>query len=153
MKIFLAPHCDDEILFGLDILVEEKPLVIIITHATEQGDNGYERALESYRAIKDLGLSICYLQIMENELTDEVLEKKLEPFKTEGTVYVPDTSDNEQHNLVKRVAEKIFNNISYYNNYLNGVVNKETDYPELKKEILKHYTTQINNKDTAHYFV
>ena len=74
MKIFLACHNDDEALFGLDILVEQRPLVIIVTHSTLQENNGYERALESYKAIKDLGLSICYLQIDEDKLTEETLE-------------------------------------------------------------------------------
>lgn len=152
MRIFLAPHNDDEALFGLDLLIDYKPLVIIITHSTLQGGNGYERAIESYRAVKDLGLSICYLQIDEDKLTEEALIDKLKYFYTTDIVYVPDLSDNPQHNLVKLVADKIFPNIYHYPNYLNGVVSKETKYPELREKILKHYKTQIENKDTAHYF-
>jgi hypothetical protein len=152
MKLFLAPHCDDEILFGLDLLIDYKPLVIIITHATMQGDNGYERAMESYKAIKDLGLSICYLQIDENELTEETLIDKLKYFYTTDIVYAPDLSDNPQHNLVKSVADKLFTNVYHYPNYLNGIVNKDTKYPEIREKILKHYKTQIENPLTAHYF-
>lgn len=153
MKIFLAAHPDDECLFGLDILIEQRPLVIIVTHAKYQGDNGYERALESYKAIKDLGLSICYLQIDEDKLTEETLIDKLKYFYTTDVVYAPDLSDNPQHNLLKSVADKLFRNVYHYPNYLNGIVNKDTKYQEIRKEVLKHYKTQINNKDTAHYFV
>lgn len=152
MKIFLAPHNDDECLFGLDILIEERPLVIIVTHSTLQGDNGFERALESYKAIKDLGLSICYLQIDEDKLTEEALVDKLGKFYTTDVVYIPKESDNEQHNLVRETAKKIFRNTYEYDNYLNGVVSKETKYPEIKKQVLKHYKTQIENQLTRHYF-
>jgi len=153
MKIFIAPHNDDEALFGLDILIEQKPLVVIVTHAKYQGNNGYERALESYKAIKELGLSICYLQIDEDKLTDEVLIDKLKDFYTTDVIYTPALSDNPQHNLVTSVIDKIFPNVYHYDNYLDGIVNKETKYPEIRENILKHYKTQINNKDTAHYFV
>lgn len=152
MKIFIAPHNDDEVLFGLDILVEQRPLVVIVTHSTLQGDNGYERALESYKAIKELGLPICYLQIDEDKLTEEALIDKLKYFYTTDTVYTPALSDNPQHNLVTAVVDSLFRNVSHYPNYLNGVVNKKTKYPELRAKILKHYKTQIENKDTAHYF-
>lgn len=152
MKIFIAPHNDDECLFGLDILIEEKPLVVIVTHSTLQVDNGFERALESYRAIKDLGLSICYLQIDEDKLTEEVLSEKLGMFYTTDTVFIPGESDNPQHNLVRETAKKIFRNTYEYDTYLNGVVSKETKYPEIRREILKHYKTQIDNPLTKHYF-
>lgn len=152
MKIFLAPHNDDECLFGLDILIEERPLVVIVTHSTLQGDNGFERAMESYRAIKDLGLSICYLQIDEDKLTEEILAEKLGKFYTTDVVYIPKQSDNEQHNLVRETAKKIFRNTYEYDNYFNGVVSKETKYPDIKKQVLKHYKTQIENPLTRHYF-
>lgn len=152
MKIFLAPHNDDECLFGLDILIEEKPLVVIITHSTLQGDNGFERALESYRAIKDLGLSICYLQIDEDKLTEETLAEKLGIFYTTDVVYIPKQSDNSQHNLVRETAKKIFRNTYEYDNYFNGSISKETKYPDIKREVLKHYKTQIENPMTKHFF-
>jgi len=152
-KLFLSTHPDDEVLFGLDILIEQRPLVVIITHAKYQGDNGYERALESYKAIKDLGLSICYLQIDEDKLTEEVLADKLGKFYTTDVVYIPKESDNPQHNLVRETAKKIFRNTYEYDNYLHGIVNKETKYPDIKKKVLKHYKTQIENPLTSHYFV
>ncbi len=152
MKIFLAPHNDDECLFGLDILIEEKPLVVIVTHSTLQGDNGFERALESYRAIKELGLSICYLQIDEDKLTEEILTEKLAMFYTTDIIYIPKKSDNPQHNIVSDVAKKIFRNTYEYDNYLNGIVSKKTKYPKIKRQVLKHYKTQIENPMTKHYF-
>lgn len=151
-KLFLATHNDDECLFGLDILIEERPLVVIVTHSTLQGDNGFERAMESYKAIKDLGLSICYLQIDEDKLTEETLAEKLGKFYTTDVVYIPKQSDNEQHNLVRETAKKIFRNTYEYDNYFNGVVSKETKYPDIKKQVLKHYKTQIENPLTRHYF-
>ena len=153
MKIFIAPHNDDEILFGLDILIEQKPLVLIVTHSTLQGDNGYERALESYKAIKDLGLSICYLQIDEDKLTKETLIDKLRHFHTNDIVYTPALSDNSHHNLITEVVDELFRNTYHYPNYINNTIYKETKYPELREKLLKHYQTQINREETKQYFI
>ena len=78
MRVFLSPHSDDEILFGAYTIMREKPLVIVCTHATMQGGNGYERAMESYKAMKMLGASVMFLGIDEDKLTEEALAEKLD---------------------------------------------------------------------------
>ena len=162
MQVFLSPHPDDEILFGAYTIMREKPLVIICTHATMQGDNGYERAMESYRAMKILGASVMFLGIDENELTERVLEKKLKPMIDDETlIYAPEyeIDGNHHHNIVAIVAKRLDWGTQTYKTYTgleSRTIGKEViptpEELELKKRAMACYKTQIENPNTAHYF-
>lgn len=165
MKIFLSPHSDDEILFGAYTIMREKPLVVICTHATMQGDNGDERAMESYRAMKMLGASVMFLGIDEDKLTEEVLEEKLHHFfsvEDENVyVYAPEyeIGGNPHHNLVNKVANRLDWRAKTYKTYTGledrtvGIeVIPTPEELELKKLAMACYKTQIENPNTAHYF-
>jgi LmbE family N-acetylglucosaminyl deacetylase len=150
MKLFLSPHPDDEALFGLDIIKEYKPLVVIITHPTLQGDNGGQRLIESYTAMRKLGVSTCLLGIDEQELNRDNLIDKLKYFYTTDTIYIPEVEGgHKQHDLVSSVASEIFPNIVYYKTYnKDGITGNRV----FNRDILDCYQTQINNKETKHYF-
>jgi LmbE family N-acetylglucosaminyl deacetylase len=162
MRIFLSPHSDDEILFGAYTIMREKPLVVICTHATMQGDNGYERAMESYRAMKMLGASVMFLGIDEDKLTEELLEEKLNPLIDDETlIYAPEyeVDGNPQHNIVAIVAKRLDWGTQTYKTYSgleDRTIGKEviptTKELELKKKAMACYKTQIENPNTAHYF-
>lgn len=161
MKLFLSPHQDDSVLFSSYTLLREKPCVVSITHSTLQGDNGYERILEEYKAMRILGVPIMFLGIDEDKLTDSILYDELYPLYTEDVVYIPEyeVNGNPQHNIVNRVAKNIFPNIKEYKTYTgleDRTIGKEiipTDEElELKKKAMACYTTQINNPNTSHYF-
>ncbi len=163
MQIFLSPHSDDEILFGAYTIMREKPLVVICTHATMQGGNGYERAMESYRAMKMLGANVTFLGIDEDKLTEEVLEEKLEFLYDVETLdlYAPkhEENGNPHHNIVARVAKKLDFMVKTYKTYTGletRTIGKEIiptpEELELKKRAMLCYQTQIQNPFTSHYF-
>ena len=163
MRVFLSPHSDDEILFGAYTIMREKPLVIICTHATMQGDNGYERAMESYRAMKMLGASVMFLGIDEDKLTEEILEEKLRFLDDDDYLYLyaPEYEENgnPHHNIVANVAKKITWRTSTYKTYTgleDRTIGKEViptpEELEIKKRAMACYQTQIQNPFTAHYF-
>lgn len=163
MQVFLSPHSDDEILFGAYTIMREKPLVVICTHATMQGDNGYERAMESYRAMKMLGASVMFLGIDEDELTEELLEEKLGFLYDVETLdlYAPEHEENgnPHHNIVAKVAKMFMKNTQTYKTYTgleDRSIGKEIiptpEELELKKRAMLCYQTQIQNPFTSHYF-
>lgn len=161
MKILLSPHNDDEILFGAYTIMREKPVVVIVTHATMQGDNGHERAMESYKAMKMLGASVCFLGIDEDKLTEEILQDKLMDFYSDETfAYFPEYEENgnPHHNIVNRVAKRLFDGKEYktYSGLEDRTMGEEiiptAEELELKKKAMRCYRTQINNPNTAHYF-
>lgn len=160
MQIFLSPHSDDEILFGAHTIMRDKPLVVICTHATMQGDNGYERAMESYRAMKMLGASVMFLGIDEDKLTEELLEEKLNPFIDDDMHLIApeyEENGNPHHNIVAMVA-KTWGCKTYktYTGLEDRTIGKEIiptpEELELKKRAMACYKTQIENPNTAHYF-
>lgn len=164
MQVFLSPHSDDEILFGAYTIMREKPLVVICTHATMQGDNGYERAMESYRAMKMLGASVVFLGIDEDKLTEEILEEKLRFIRDDDyylTLYAPEyeIDGNPHHNIVANVAQKISADVQTYKTYTgleDRSIGKEIiptpEELEIKKRAMLCYQTQIQNPFTSHYF-
>lgn len=162
MTILISPHPDDAVLFASYIIQREKPLVVTITHSTLQGNNGNERAMEDYRAMRILNAPICFLGIDEDKLTEEILEEKLNDYIIDGSmVYIPsyEKNGNPQHNLVNKVAKKIFWNTKEYKTYTgleDRTIGKEIiptpEELELKKRAMACYKTQIENQPTAHYF-
>jgi LmbE family N-acetylglucosaminyl deacetylase len=148
MKYLIAPHNDDEALFGLKIIKKEKPTVIIVTHCTTQGDNGDQRTLESYRAMKKLGVNVMFLGIDEDKLTEEVLEARLKDLKAD-LVYCPELEGGHiHHDIVHKVAVKLFNT-KFYKTYTKDRITGDRDYD---REILDCYQSQIDNQDTKKYF-
>ena len=161
MKILLSPHSDDAVLFASYLIQREKLLVITVTHATLQDNNGYQRVLEDYDAMNILGAPICYLGIDEDKLTEELLREKLKVFSCE-TMYVPEYEENgnPQHNLVNKVAKEMFSNVKEYKTYSgleDRTIGKEVipteEELELKKRAMRCYRTQMSNPNTAHYFL
>jgi LmbE family N-acetylglucosaminyl deacetylase len=160
MNLFIAPHNDDEVLFACYKILREKPLVVIVTHSTLQGDNGDERALESYRAMRVLDVPVCFLQIPEDKLNEEALFEKLNPLFTYGTVYTPKIEGgNPHHDLITKVVEAVFPNVKHYPTYGKGETrsgDKEViptpEERELKNKAMNCYKTQIENPLTSHYF-
>ena len=160
IMIFISPHPDDETLFGAYTIMRFKPLVLMVTHPTEQGDNGNERLLETYEAMRILGSPVCFLGIPENELNEENLTKALFRFKDEFA-FIPDLDGGHpHHDLIHNVCKDMFPVHETYKTYGKGetrAIGKEiipTDKElEFKIEAMKCYKTQIENPLTNHYFL
>jgi len=156
--IFVSPHPDDEVLFGAYTIMREKPLVVIVTHPTEQGNNAHIRLMESYEALRLLGVPVCFLGIPENELTEKTLTEALERFRG-IKAYVPyKDGGNPHHDLVHGVCSKMFD-CTYYRTYglgetraIGAEVIPTEEERQLKQKAMNCYQSQINNMNTAHYF-
>lgn len=160
-KFLISPHSDDAPLFAAYTIMREKLLVITVTHATMQGDNGNERAMEDYKAMKILGAPICFMGIDEDKLTEEILIEKFLPFAVNSEAWLPEEIEdgNPQHNLITKTLKKMFWKVHFYKTYSgleSRTIGKEViPTPEelaLKKRAMLCYQTQIQNPNTAHYF-
>jgi LmbE family N-acetylglucosaminyl deacetylase len=153
---FIAPHPDDEVLFGAYTIMREKPTVVIVTHPTLQGDNGYERVLESYKACQILGAKCLFLGIPEHELTEDILKEKL-PL-TDEIIYIPDLEGgNPHHDIVHRTFNDHWN-VKLYKTYNKDIertgklIEATSEEREIKHRAMACHKTQIMNPLTSHFF-
>lgn len=170
MKLWLAPHNDDETLFGAYTLMREKPLVLIVTDSfiqPQRGDIGCsaeERRQESIEACKILGCPVVFLGMKDTELAEDVLIQRLKPFVALGfeKVYAPCIQEgNAQHDLVGSVARHIFPSITRYTTYTKTELWTKGDIEvvptneekELKIKALNCYKSQILLNATRPHFM
>lgn len=162
-SIFLAPHNDDESLFGAFTLMREKPLVIIVTDSyiqPERGEVGCDaetRRQETIEAMKIAGCPVVFLGIKDTELTVDLLFMRLKSFHPE-TVYAPATQGgNLQHDIVGRVAKKLFGaKCKFYTTYTKtdlhttGTIEVKPTQEEVRKKffMLGCYKSQLALKST-----
>lgn len=159
-KLLISPHPDDECLFASYTILREKPTVIIVTFPTLQGDNGFERLMESYNAMSILGAEVKFLRIKEHEMRLNTLKEAFKKLYTEDTVYLPEyEGGNPHHDLVNIAGKAIFPNIKTYKTYtgfedrsIGEEVIPTPEELELKKKAMACYKSQIKNPLTAHYF-
>jgi|GEM_PF-2609949 len=168
--MFLAPHNDDEALFGAFTIMRERPLVIIVTDSYIQqlrgdGITAEQRRLETKSAMKKLGVECCFLGIPDNNITREILINTIKAapryMKEVKIVFAPMIEGgNKIHDLVGEVAEKMFSNVLHYSTYTKtrpyslGDIEVEPTHKEqaLKNEVLEEYHTQKNHKYDKVYF-
>lgn len=111
---FIAPHNDDESLFGAYTLMREKPTVIVVTDSyiqPERGDKGCTaeiRRQETIDAMALIGCPVVFLGIKDTELTEENLRARLRPFNPYAA-YIPALQGgNAQHDLVSIVCSSLW---------------------------------------------
>lgn len=123
-KLFLAPHDDDQALFGAFTCLRESPLIIIVTDSYIQAERGdpYSkelRATESFHANKILGCECVRLGLPDSTVTEDQIEEALKQFSDYDVVYAPDLQGgNIHHDMVHRAAIKIFGKkVIFYTTY------------------------------------
>jgi len=163
VKLFLAPHNDDEALYGAFTIQREKPLVIIVTDGARHEKRGLVKAdvrrLESFRACSEhLGAPIDFLRIPDDQLSVEsaiAAFKRLE-LKHKGieTVYAPSWygHGNQDHNVVSVAAGEVWGKrVRFYSTYtaqcvkvegLNEIIPTESEL-HVKRQALACYVSQI----------
>jgi len=169
-KMFLAPHNDDEALFGAFTIMREKPLVVIATDSYVQqlrgdGITAEQRRLETKRAMEKLGVESYFLGIPDSKCTKELLIDRLktapEKIRNAKLIFAPMIEGgNKIHDIVGEVAEEVFDNVLHYSTYTKTRPYPEGDIEvkptqkeqELKIEILEEYSTQKNHKYNKIYF-
>lgn len=165
--IFLAPHNDDESLFGAFTLMREKPLVVVVTDSYIQpnrGDAGCDaetRRQETIDAMALAGCPVVFLGIKDTELTEALLIERLKSFCPDK-VYAPAVQGgNVQHDIVGRVAKQLFGKrCEFYTTYTQMdlyTTGKKEVVPtqkemELKDLMLSCYTSQLTLPSTLPHF-
>lgn len=113
-SLFIAPHPDDETLFGAFTLMREKPLVVIVTDSYVQQNRGenitpQQRFQESVNAMKILGCPIVRLGIRDDIVNEFAVMEELAKFKNFEKVYAPALQGgNPCHYIVALASEKVF---------------------------------------------
>ena len=166
--IFLAPHNDDETLFGAFTLMRVKPLVIVVTDSfiqPERGDTGCTaeiRRQETINAMAIIGCPVVFLGIKDTELTEEILRERLKPFNPE-MIYAPAIQGgNAQHDIVGKVAMELFGTkCERYTTYTKTDLYTEGKFEvkpvheelEIKEKMLNCYESQLNLRSTLPHFM
>lgn len=166
--IFLAPHNDDEALFGAFTLMRVKPLVIIVTDSYIQPERGDVectaeiRRQETIDAMAIAGCPVVFLGIKDTELTEDILHERLKGFNPE-TVYVPAIQGgNAQHDLVGKVGLELFGDrCERYTTYSKTELYTEGKYEikpteeELDKKfrMTNCYLSQLTLPSTRPHFI
>jgi len=168
VNLFLSPHNDDEALFGAYIIQTWKPLVLIVTDSYIQPERGEKncdketRIAESIAAMKILGAQIDFLHIPDKSFNEDILSAALQNYKQGIDIaFAPAIEGgNPIHDVVGRVADRLFSNVKHYSTY-----SKTRLYPEgsekvessefmkaLKIQALACYRSQITLGTTSIFF-
>lgn len=114
MKLFLAPHNDDEALFGAFTLLRERPLVVVVTDSYVQWNRGDgitadQRWSETEAACDILGCACLRLGLRDDDLNYDDVCKALTRFAGFECVYSPALQHGHpHHDMVCLAARDIF---------------------------------------------
>lgn len=166
MKLFLAPHNDDETLFGAFTLLREKPLVVIVTDSWVQWNRGSgvtadQRWDETCKAMAILGCSTFRLGLRDDEVTLKRMLNTFRRFVGFETIYAPAQEGGHQHHdMVYHAAMATFSPeaLRFYPTY--GPAQSYTNKgifevrPTIEEQVLKAkalacYPSQVRS---AHHF-
>jgi len=166
-SLFLAPHNDDEALFGAYTLLRERPLVMIVTDGWIQfnrGDNitAKQRREETLEALRLLRCPVYFAGLRDDMLDEWQLKRLFVDFRNFDAVYAPAIIENgnEQHNLIGRIAKLQFSNLIPYMTYSKTdlwkhgsreIVPTEMEI-KIKNAALDCYKSQINLPATRPHF-
>lgn len=175
MKLFVAPHNDDETLFGAFTILREKPKVLIVYDSHAQPARGHvncswgERRRESLNALRLLGIG----EPIWGGLSDLRFEARpvidlLVPYRNTVTeVWIPAVEEggNAHHNLVGEFALENFRQLSRVHRYLTYTVRGKSavedkavkiEQPwwiEKKLRAMACYTSQLALASTQPHFL
>lgn len=167
--LFLAPHNDDETLFGAYTLLAAKPTVVVCLWGTTQGIHGDVRVRETKEAMKVLDIEdVRHLYVPDDRRSQDLalwLRQGMLRISAErefSTVFAPMIEDggHEQHNLVGELALEIFDHVIPYATYRRGHGRTKTsievgcrpEWPARKLAAMACYKSQIRLESTRPWF-
>lgn len=169
MKLFIAPHNDDETLFGAFTILRERPLVLIVTDSARQAGKGItaeERRQETVDALKILGAEPYFLGIPDELLDVHNLADFLDSFFAHRGpfehVFAPmiEVNGNKDHNLIGDFLCCRAVSTTRYLTYTTAGKSRsehpvpfEKDWPALKLRALACYRSQIAEPSTRDHFL
>ena len=159
MNIFLAPHSDDETLFGSFIIQRAKPLIVVCTDGTSHerkfGIPIEQRRNESREAAKIMGVDIEFLGIAEEDLTFTTLVHAIAEkiHVLNAVVFAPTkTGGNPHHDIVSDCGNIWYGNYSKDSLVPSGQVAiiPTEEEKRIKEQALSVYTSQL--RINPHHF-
>jgi LmbE family N-acetylglucosaminyl deacetylase len=177
--LFLAPHNDDEVLFGAFSILREKPDVVVVLRSMLQQLRGRDivysqREQETRDAMNVLGISSgCVGQMYGRGFTDDAPDWDYvraalgELVPNYGHVYAPapyeSTGGHPHHDAIGKIALRLWgeNHVTLYHTYQDGVGRVESphavpildnDWIRRKLLALACYESQIREPSTGHHF-
>lgn len=167
-SLFLAPHNDDETLFGSYTLLRENPHVVVVLRSMVQEERGYgitfaDREQETAAALKELGVSSWEQWPIKDTAPNWVaVEIKLRGLPWAPKVYAPAVEDggHPHHNSLGELALRVFpGRVKPYLTYTvegksewGEPVPVEDGWEERKRAALGCYVSQARHPSTAAHF-
>lgn len=152
--VFLAPHHDDETLFGAFTLLREQPLVVVVY------DGGLEREAETSAAMEILGCPVAYWRL-PLDLDVAEIASRLDGMER---IFAPlwEADGQPEHNVVSNAAanHRARASISWYATYTTAgkthllhPVTFEPAWVALKLAALACYPSQSGHPSHAPHFL
>jgi len=165
-SLFISPHSDDAVLFGAYTLMREKPLVLTVTTSFIQSNRGEnvtakERMEEDIAAMRILGCPLIFGKIRDDVIDEWDVNYLLSKFHNFDEIYIPAVmGGNPQHDLIGKVALKIWPKAIQYATYAKGewatmlkLEIKPTDLEKMtKNKALDCYKSQLSLPATKPHF-
>lgn len=165
-RLFLAPHNDDETLFGAFTILRERPLVIVVFDSWNQWLRGHritaeQRRTETLAALRILEAGAEFLGFKDSEPDPEAIAAALGRYGQPEMVYAPavEPDGNAQHNLVGEIAVRLFPKVTRYMTYTAAGKSRgksvpvEPGWAHKKLRALACYASQIELPDTRDHFL
>jgi LmbE family N-acetylglucosaminyl deacetylase len=163
--LFLAPHNDDETLFGSYILLRHRPLVLVCFDGRRRRDYvpANVREAETAAAMEILGCEYRQLHVPCDPPNWQALEAILLKTETPDEVWapLPEPDGHSQHNGVGELAARVWpGRVVFYTTYTmqggrstQGTrVAEEYGWNGLKERALACYRSQIGRPGTRAHF-
>lgn len=157
-NLFIAPHPDDEALFGSYIIMRGGPIKVIVCTDGVQHKEKFDidietRRNESREGCKLLGCEVEFLGLSDATLTKKELKSALKKYDAEMIFAPLKTGGNPQHDMLSDVAHELWGDkkVWYYGTYSKenlsptgeqGFIPSLTELKR-KMEILSCYESQI----------
>lgn len=154
-SVFLAPHHDDETLFGAFTLLREKPLVVVVY------DGGPEREAETEAAMEIIGCTVEHWRLPRDIGVEALTERIDGAF---DRIFAPmwEADGQPQHNTVSNAAanHRAWPHITWYATYTPAgktvtanEVPFEREWIGLKLRALACYPSQFCHPSHAPHFL
>lgn len=171
MKVFLAPHNDDEVLFGSFTLLEQAPFVVVCLRSQVQEDRygilAAEREAETGAAMTMYELDWEQWPILDRNPSPAALLDRMEDLEARfapEVVYAPAVEDggHDQHSLVGTIAAGVFGDrVVRYLTYRRGHGRSRSGrevVPSPSQIVMKHlalsvYRSQIGEPSCRPWFL
>lgn len=173
MKIFLAPHHDDSVLWGSFTLLREKPLVLVVLDSYVQPQRGYKdganeiREQEEISAVKGVyGCPVEFMHYRDDTPDWGAIEQRFYSIQNVVDiehVWAPAVEEggHAHHNAIGKLAAKCFpNQVTHYTTYTKSgksvgrvKVSCEPEWIILKHRAMTCYRSQIYLENCREHFM